>query len=249
MLVIRCTNSLLSGRPGTITKLPPRSDLAASSTSSRRSASRFAASGPWQRKQLSERIGRMSRLKSIAGGAAQRRRGQQQQPHGPHAHSHANRSRDVRMGLEISVRPHHENTSPASPIVGSAAASIAGPVRGNARRSTCSAAAIAHRASAKAEPSRRDGPCPRLRRQSRPIRLLAVPIALELARPFFGAAFPRDAARATDRDHFTRRRGRRCRRLVRREKRPPARAAPTSPVRERPSCRRVPFRSSGCSPG
>ena len=53
---MRVTSSLSSGLPGD-------DDFArhAFAVSSRSSASRASASGPWQRKHLSERIGRMSR--------------------------------------------------------------------------------------------------------------------------------------------------------------------------------------------
>ena len=53
--------------------LPESSFLKAPAcTSNRNPALRFFSSGPWQAKQLSEKIGRMSRLKSIARGAAAR---------------------------------------------------------------------------------------------------------------------------------------------------------------------------------
>ena len=57
---MRSTSSLSSGLPGT---MAPAS-TAASRWSSRRSALRAALSGPWQAKQFSARIGRMSRLYS-----------------------------------------------------------------------------------------------------------------------------------------------------------------------------------------
>ena len=64
-VVMRRISSLFSSDPGT-TATSPDSPLpnAASFTSSRSSALRLFASGPWQVKQFSERIGRMSRLKS-----------------------------------------------------------------------------------------------------------------------------------------------------------------------------------------
>ena len=58
---IRRIISLSSAAAGTIA---PQS-IAASRTSSRRSASRCPSSGPWHAKQLADSIGRMSRLKSI----------------------------------------------------------------------------------------------------------------------------------------------------------------------------------------
>ena len=56
--------------PGTITASVFRS--AVSLRSSRRSALRALASGPWQVKQFSERIGRMSRLKWTGSGSPAR---------------------------------------------------------------------------------------------------------------------------------------------------------------------------------
>jgi hypothetical protein len=60
----RSMSELLAGLPGTIA---PNS-TASSRRSSRRSALRAALSAPWQAKQLSARIGRMSRLYSIFAG-------------------------------------------------------------------------------------------------------------------------------------------------------------------------------------
>ena len=57
---MRSTKSLLLGSPGLIAFAA----MAGSRSSRRSSAARVDAAGPWQRKQLSERIGRMSRLKS-----------------------------------------------------------------------------------------------------------------------------------------------------------------------------------------
>ena len=59
MLSIRSISSLAAASPRTIA-----CSVAASSVSSRRSAARCSASGPWQAKQLLARIGRMSRAKS-----------------------------------------------------------------------------------------------------------------------------------------------------------------------------------------
>ena len=47
--VLKRTNiSLASGSPGTMAAYPPRSSLADDSMSSRKPASRFSSSGPWQ---------------------------------------------------------------------------------------------------------------------------------------------------------------------------------------------------------
>ena len=54
-------NRLAPGSPGTIAAPPSRARVADARSSSRRSASRFFASAPWQRKHRSARIGRMSR--------------------------------------------------------------------------------------------------------------------------------------------------------------------------------------------
>ena len=68
---IRSMRSLSSGLPGTIATPPPLSLLKAPSfVSSRSPALRFRSSGPWQAKQLSERIGRTSRAKFTAGDLA-----------------------------------------------------------------------------------------------------------------------------------------------------------------------------------
>jgi len=62
---------LLSGSPGTIGRRPVRVGLVASSRMSRRiSAFRAFLSGPWQRKQVSDMIGRTSRLKLTRSGSA-----------------------------------------------------------------------------------------------------------------------------------------------------------------------------------
>ena len=64
--MIRATSSLASTFSGTMARAPLSSSLVAcSATSSRRPACRLPLSGPWQAKQLSERIGRMSRLNEI----------------------------------------------------------------------------------------------------------------------------------------------------------------------------------------
>ena len=70
-LSIRTISSLSSGLPGTIAR-PPLSSLAnaPSFVSSRRPALRVLSSGPWQAKQLSERIGRTSRAKLTGRGLA-----------------------------------------------------------------------------------------------------------------------------------------------------------------------------------
>ena len=70
VLVMRRISSLSPLLPGTMTGSLVR--RAPSFTSSRRSALRVLASGPWQMKQFSERIGRMSRLKSTGSGPAER---------------------------------------------------------------------------------------------------------------------------------------------------------------------------------
>ena len=60
---MRATSVLFSASPGTIAMSPDFAGLiAASRTSSRNPAFWFALSGPWHAKQLSERMGRMSRL-------------------------------------------------------------------------------------------------------------------------------------------------------------------------------------------
>jgi hypothetical protein len=61
LLATRSMSSLSPLLPGTITASFRRS--AVSFKSSRRSALRALASGPWQVKQFSESIGKMSRLK------------------------------------------------------------------------------------------------------------------------------------------------------------------------------------------
>src|SRR5262245_40082154 len=67
--VTRAISSLSEDFPGTTANPPPRSSLSALSLMSRRSfALRSFSSGPWQRKQLSERMGRICRLKSMAPG-------------------------------------------------------------------------------------------------------------------------------------------------------------------------------------
>src|SRR5689334_9395604 len=64
---MRCTIADLSGSPGTMGVTPDLVGLTASSRRSRRRpAIRAALSGPWQRKQVSAMIGRISRLKRIS---------------------------------------------------------------------------------------------------------------------------------------------------------------------------------------
>ena len=65
---IRATSSLSSIFSGTIARAPlSSSSIATSGISSRSPACRLPLSGPWQAKQLSERIGRMSRLNDSRG--------------------------------------------------------------------------------------------------------------------------------------------------------------------------------------
>src|SRR5271165_5543401 len=65
--VTRRTTSLRSGSPGTMAKRPFASSIRApASVSKRNFVFRLAASGPWQAKHWSERIGRISRLNSIS---------------------------------------------------------------------------------------------------------------------------------------------------------------------------------------
>src|SRR5688572_8732281 len=69
--VTRFTSVLAAGSPSTMARRPPVSALAAASLS-RRSGIFFAvASGPWQRKHLSDRIGLTSRLNSRGRSAPQ----------------------------------------------------------------------------------------------------------------------------------------------------------------------------------
>src|SRR5262245_25304476 len=68
---MRATISLRSGSPGTIGTRPERVGLVASSLISRRmSARRAFLSGPWQRKHVSDMMGRMSRLKLVRSDSA-----------------------------------------------------------------------------------------------------------------------------------------------------------------------------------
>ena len=62
---MRLTSSLSPDLPGLMAMVPERVGLVARSRWSRRSPA-FLSAGPWQLKQLFARIGRMSRLKSIA---------------------------------------------------------------------------------------------------------------------------------------------------------------------------------------
>src|SRR5262245_25411227 len=65
---MRAMSWLLTRSPGTIAYSPDLAALKASSlTSNRNFALRSFSSGPWHLKQLSERIGLMSRLKSMVG--------------------------------------------------------------------------------------------------------------------------------------------------------------------------------------
>src|SRR5215471_7365676 len=67
----RCTMALFSGSPGTIGTVPAAVGLRASSRiSSRMPAIRELRSGPWQRKQVSAMIGRISRLNCTCACAA-----------------------------------------------------------------------------------------------------------------------------------------------------------------------------------
>ena len=78
--VMRFTMVLASGSPSTIAWRPPRSAFAAASLSRRSGIFLATASGPWQVKHLSERIGRTSRLKSTGlgiGSVADTRHGEQ----------------------------------------------------------------------------------------------------------------------------------------------------------------------------
>src|SRR5580658_3218136 len=72
---MRCTMALLSGSPGTIGMAPEGVGFTASSRRSRRiPAMRARLSGPWQRKQVSDMMGRMSRL-NLTGSAPATRAG------------------------------------------------------------------------------------------------------------------------------------------------------------------------------
>src|SRR6266487_1006825 len=64
LVVNRRNNSLSALLPGTITVLPSLTRNAPSLVSSRSFPLRAFSSGPWHWKQLSDRIGRISRLKS-----------------------------------------------------------------------------------------------------------------------------------------------------------------------------------------
>src|SRR5262249_13728574 len=70
LLVMRSMSLLLVRSPGTMAKSPDLAALKASSLRSNRSlALRSFSSGPWHLKQLSERMGRISRLKSTRAAA------------------------------------------------------------------------------------------------------------------------------------------------------------------------------------
>src|SRR5437660_4012206 len=76
--VIRRTSSLLSGEPGTMAALLLLPGATADSRlSSRIFVVRCAASGPWQAKQFFDKMGRMSRLKSMGVGLSARAKGSQ----------------------------------------------------------------------------------------------------------------------------------------------------------------------------
>src|SRR5205085_4433102 len=67
LLVMRSISLLFEGFPGTMARSPDLAGLKASSFRSKRSlALRSWPSGPWHLKQFSEKIGRISRLKSMA---------------------------------------------------------------------------------------------------------------------------------------------------------------------------------------
>ena len=66
LVMIRLNNSLSALLPGTITVFPSLTRNAPSLVSSRNFALRAFSSGPWHLKQLSEKIGRTSRLKSAS---------------------------------------------------------------------------------------------------------------------------------------------------------------------------------------
>src|SRR5262245_41174885 len=60
LALMRAISSLSSGLPGTMARLPLLSSLVANSgTSNRSPALRSFSSGPWQTKQLADRIGRI----------------------------------------------------------------------------------------------------------------------------------------------------------------------------------------------
>jgi hypothetical protein len=63
IVMIRLINSLSEGVPGTTAAESSLDAIAPARVSSRNLALRSSASGPWHAKQLSERIGRISRLK------------------------------------------------------------------------------------------------------------------------------------------------------------------------------------------
>src|SRR5581483_466133 len=65
---MRRYSSLAVESPGLTVWYPPRSANTPSRVSRRKPASRLFASGPWHVKQLSDRSGRMSRLKSTGFG-------------------------------------------------------------------------------------------------------------------------------------------------------------------------------------
>ena len=68
---MRATSSLSSGLPGTTARYAVAIGLRVLLDVEAQLGRRCFSSGPWQAKHLSDRIGRTSRLKSIAGSAAQ----------------------------------------------------------------------------------------------------------------------------------------------------------------------------------
>ena len=123
-LVMRATSSLSSGFPATIIAAAPRMSPSSFHRSSRKSASRCSPSGPWHGKQLSARIGRTSRVKSIsaAGASAQA------------AFAHARRAdhRHDRQKIYASVPPggHAGNLVPGRHIPGEVVPSIIAEIQG-----------------------------------------------------------------------------------------------------------------------
>ena len=116
--MIRATSSLAATSSGTIAREPLSSSaVACSAVSSRSPACRLALSGPWQAKQLSERIGRMSLLNEIrawglAGAAANA---------GPaimRATAARRISHGIRLAFEQPMRRRSCQGLPASPIQG-----------------------------------------------------------------------------------------------------------------------------------
>jgi len=99
---IRAMSSLSSIFSGTIAREPlSTSAVARSNVSSRRPACRLALSGPWQAKQLSERIGRMSWLKDSRAGALANATPAVTASHGDPTKAHAK----TRARFEQPIRP------------------------------------------------------------------------------------------------------------------------------------------------